>query len=55
VTPTARHPAARPSAGILTVAVITYPFGFEGRRRANQAVDGTEKLRQVGLSVSARL
>ncbi|GAX76755.1 hypothetical protein CEUSTIGMA_g4202.t1 [Chlamydomonas eustigma] len=32
--------------GILTVAVVTYPFNFEGRRRGTQAVDGIEGLRQ---------
>jgi cell division protein FtsZ len=26
--------------------VVTYPFSFEGRRRANQAVDGIETLRR---------
>jgi len=31
--------------GALTVGVITKPFGFEGRRRMNQAEDGIEKLR----------
>ena len=39
-------------AGILTVAVVTYPFGFEGRRRGNQAQEGTETLRQVGAPCS---
>eukprot|EP00882_Tetradesmus_deserticola_P005051 GHRQ01005322.1.p1 GENE.GHRQ01005322.1~~GHRQ01005322.1.p1 ORF type:complete len:491 (+),score=221.32 GHRQ01005322.1:194-1666(+) len=33
-------------AGILTVGVVTYPFSFEGRRRANQAVEGIETLRR---------
>lgn len=33
------------AAGILTVGVVTYPFNFEGRRRAGQALDGTESLR----------
>ncbi|KAF5835540.1 Tubulin/FtsZ, GTPase domain-containing protein [Dunaliella salina] len=32
--------------GILTVGVVTYPFGFEGRRRSSQATEGTEQLRQ---------
>jgi cell division protein FtsZ len=32
--------------GILTVAIITKPFGFEGRRRQIQAVDGIEELRK---------
>ena len=31
--------------GALTVGVVTKPFGFEGRRRMNQAEDGIEKLR----------
>ncbi len=33
------------AAGILTVAVVTYPFSFEGRRRATQAAQGIEELR----------
>ncbi len=33
-------------AGILTVGVVTYPFTFEGRRRAQQAIDGIETLRK---------
>jgi cell division protein FtsZ len=32
--------------GILTVGVVTFPFTFEGRRRANQATDGVETLRK---------
>lgn len=32
--------------GILTVAVVTKPFGFEGRRRMSNAVQGIEKLRE---------
>ena len=32
--------------GILTVAVVTKPFPFEGRRRMKVAVDGMEELRQ---------
>lgn len=32
--------------GILTVGVVTYPFSFEGRRRALQATDGIETLRK---------
>eukprot|EP00878_Enallax_costatus_P006820 GHUV01007148.1.p1 GENE.GHUV01007148.1~~GHUV01007148.1.p1 ORF type:complete len:470 (+),score=103.36 GHUV01007148.1:308-1717(+) len=32
--------------GILTVGVVTYPFSFEGRRRAMQAVEGIETLRR---------
>jgi len=31
--------------GILTVGIVTLPFGFEGRKRANQAVSGLEELR----------
>jgi cell division protein FtsZ len=33
--------------GILTVAVVTKPFHFEGRRRMQQAEGGMEALRQV--------
>ncbi len=32
-------------AGILTVGVVTKPFGFEGRRRMTQAEQGIEELR----------
>ena len=31
--------------GVLTVAVVTKPFGFEGRRRMIQAEEGIEQLR----------
>jgi cell division protein FtsZ len=31
--------------GALTVGVVTRPFGFEGRKRADQAMMGTEELR----------
>ncbi|MGL4621800.1 cell division protein FtsZ [Chroococcidiopsis sp.] len=31
--------------GILTVGVVTRPFGFEGRRRANQANQGIDALK----------
>jgi cell division protein FtsZ len=31
--------------GALTVAVVTKPFGFEGRRRTRQAEEGIEQLR----------
>ncbi len=31
--------------GALTVGVVTKPFGFEGRKRADQAMMGTEELR----------
>jgi cell division protein FtsZ len=30
--------------GALTVAVVTKPFGFEGRRRMSNAIDGLEEL-----------
>lgn len=33
--------------GILTVAVVSKPFSFEGRRRMRQAEDGLDRLRQV--------
>lgn len=32
--------------GILTVAIVTIPFGFEGQRRINQAVEGITELSQ---------
>ena len=32
--------------GILTIGVVTKPFSFEGKRRANQAQQGLEKLRE---------
>ena len=32
--------------GALTVAVVTKPFGFEGKRRATQAAQGLEELRE---------
>lgn len=32
--------------GILTVAVVTKPFAFEGKKRQNQAVSGIEKLKE---------
>ena len=32
--------------GALTVAVVTRPFTFEGRRRANNAKDGIEELKK---------
>ena len=34
-------------AGALTVGVVTKPFGFEGRRRMQQAEIAIEKLRAV--------
>jgi cell division protein FtsZ len=33
------------SLGALTIGVVTRPFGFEGRRRANSAESGIEELR----------
>jgi cell division protein FtsZ len=33
------------------VGVVTYPFGFEGRRRGSQAAEGIEELRQSVDSV----
>ena len=33
--------------GILTVAVVTKPFSWEGKKRQNQAVQGLEKLREA--------
>jgi cell division protein FtsZ len=33
--------------GALTVAVVTKPFSFEGRRRAHQAKEGVEALKEV--------
>ena len=32
--------------GVLTVGVVTFPFTFEGRRRAGQANDGIDTLRR---------
>jgi cell division protein FtsZ len=37
--------------GALTVAVVTKPFSFEGRRRSRQAEDGLEMLKQVADTV----
>jgi cell division protein FtsZ len=34
------------SIGALTIGVVTRPFGFEGRRRANSAETGIEELRE---------
>jgi cell division protein FtsZ len=34
------------SLGALTIGVVTRPFAFEGRRRANQADEGIENLRE---------
>jgi cell division protein FtsZ len=33
--------------GALTVGVVTKPFGFEGRKRQRQAVDGIERLERA--------
>ncbi len=33
--------------GILTVAVVTKPFNFEGQKRMQTALDGLEKLKEV--------
>ena len=32
--------------GILTVAIVTLPFSFEGRRRMKQAQEGIEEIRK---------
>jgi cell division protein FtsZ len=37
--------------GALTVAVVTKPFSFEGRKRARQAIDGLEELKKVADTV----
>lgn len=37
--------------GILTVAVVTRPFSFEGRKRANQADQGIEDLKRLADTV----
>lgn len=42
--------AAR-SAGILTVAVVTKPFAFEGKRRMQAAEEGIERLRESADTV----
>src|SRR5947207_7060565 len=34
------------SLGALTIGVVTRPFAFEGRRRANSAEEGIAKLRE---------
>jgi len=36
---------------VLTVAVVTKPFSFEGRKRAKQAEEGIERLKQVADTV----
>lgn len=37
--------------GALTVAVVTKPFSFEGRKRAKQAEDGIKQLKEVADTV----
>ncbi len=37
--------------GILTVAVVTRPFSFEGRKRARQAEEGIAKLKELADTV----
>ena len=37
--------------GILTVAVVTRPFSFEGKKRARQAEDGINQLRELADTV----
>lgn len=37
--------------GTLTVAVLTKPFSFEGRRRSRQAEDGFQLIRQIADTV----
>jgi len=32
--------------GILTVGIVTMPFGFEGKKRVNQAIEGIKALNQ---------
>lgn len=38
--------AVAKSLGILTVAIVTTPFSFEGRLRRQQAIDAVEELRR---------
>ncbi len=33
--------------GLLTVAIVTIPFRFEGQQRINQAIEGIDELQQV--------
>ena len=33
--------------GVLTIGVVTKPFGFEGKKRMNQALQGLEKLKET--------
>ncbi len=37
---------ATKEAGILTVAIVTIPFRFEGQQRINQAIDGINELKE---------
>lgn len=37
--------------GILTVAVVTRPFSFEGKKRANQAYEGISRLKELADTV----
>ncbi|MBW2612539.1 MAG: cell division protein FtsZ, partial [Deltaproteobacteria bacterium] len=37
--------------GALTVAVVTKPFSFEGKKRTRQAIDGIEDLKEVADTV----
>ena len=39
-------PASPARSGALTIGVVTRPFAFEGRRRANQAEEGIASLRE---------
>jgi cell division protein FtsZ len=41
------------SGNVLTVAVVTLPFGLEGKRRMNQALDGLAQLKECVDSVIA--
>ncbi|MBZ5758609.1 MULTISPECIES: cell division protein FtsZ [Rhizobium] len=43
--------AAARAAGILTVAVVTKPFTFEGKRRMEAAEEGIERLREAADTV----
>lgn len=38
--------------GILTIAVVTKPFSWEGRKRQNQAVQGLENLEKQLMPLS---
>lgn len=46
-----KRPNPLPHLGILTVGVVTFPFNFEGRRRASQAAEGLEALKACVDSV----